>query len=81
MARIGGRKPYKSDRWQPVPGQLATYVGRSSRLLKGGHHLRVIAEARAGRLLVEAIGHAGLPVRFTVAAANVGRPQPQLFDT
>lgn len=62
-----------------MQGQLASYTGRTSRLLRGAKLLRVLAEASGRRVVVEAIGHAGKPVRFTVLASNLGRPQPQLF--
>jgi hypothetical protein len=71
----------KKTAWKATPGQLASYVGRSSRLLRGGRTLRVLAEARGKRMLVEAIGHAGMPVIFTVKAMNLGQPQPDFFDT
>ena len=67
-------------RWIPEPGQLASYTGGSSRLLKGGKLLRVVAEASTERMIVEAIGNNGKPVRFTVLTKNLGRPQPQLFE-
>lgn len=71
----------KKSAWKATPGNLASYVGRSSRLLRGGHTLRVLAEARGKRMLVEAIGYAGTPVIFTVKTMNLGQPQPDLFDT
>jgi len=48
--------------------------------LKNGKLLRVVAEATNQRMIVEAIGHNGTPVRFTVLTKNLGRPQPQLFE-
>lgn len=70
----------KSTRWAPVPGQYASYTGRTSRLLRGGRTVEVVAEAAGRRMVVKAIGHGGAPVSFTVAAKNLGRPQPGLFD-
>ncbi len=66
--------------WMPVPGGYASYIGRSSRLLRGGELLEVVAEAAGRRMVVRAIGHAGRPVQFTVLAKNLGQPQPQLFE-
>jgi hypothetical protein len=40
----------------------------------------VIAEAVAGRMVVEAIGKQGIPVRFTVKRENLKPMQPCLFD-
>ena len=65
--------------WQPVAGQLARYVGDSSVLLRGGGVVRILAEARGRRTVVEGIGHAGRPVSFTVATANLAAPLPDLF--
>jgi len=31
--------------WTPMPGSYASYIGRSSRLLRGGKILEVVAEA------------------------------------
>lgn len=66
--------------WQPVPGADAAYIGKGARLLKQGRRVSVIAQASGGRMVVQAIGHKGEPVTFTVAAANLGQPQPDLFD-
>ena len=70
----------KKSVWLPLAGTVATYVGRSSRLAKGGYNVRVIAEACAGRMVVEGIGRRGLPVRFTVKRENLAPLQPGLFD-
>ena len=59
---------------------MATYIGRASRLAKGGYNVRVVAETCANRMLVEAIGRRGLPVRFTVKRENLAPLQPGLFD-
>jgi hypothetical protein len=65
------------SRWLPTPGTLATYAGqtRASR-----RNVRVVAEAVAGHLIVEAIGRQGAPVRFTVKRHSLSQPQPDLFD-
>jgi hypothetical protein len=62
--------------WYPNPGHIAIYLGqtRASR-----RNVRVLAEARKGRMLVEAIGRNGHPVRFTVLKDNLVQPQPDLF--
>ena len=61
----------------PPAGTLATYRGRSRRSLR---NVRVLAEASAGRMVVEAIGRQGLPVRLTVKQSNLVPMQPDLFD-
>jgi hypothetical protein len=43
-------------------------------------NVRVIAEAVAGRMVVEAIGKDGVPVRFTVKQDNLRPLQPGLFE-
>lgn len=60
-----------------APGMLATYVGRTRRQVR---NVRVLAEASGGRMLVEAIGRRGVPVRFTVKRENLVPPAPDLFD-
>jgi hypothetical protein len=70
----------KSPAWQPVPGCMASYTGRTSRLLRGGREVQVVAEASGGRTVVKALGHAGEPVEFPVLTANLAQPQPFLFD-
>lgn len=70
----------KRIKWTPVAGHFASYTGSSSPLLRGGRMVEVVAEASGRRMVVRAIGHAGLPVHFTVATHNLGRPQPGLFD-
>ena len=42
--------------------------------------VRILAEARCQRMVVEAIGRAGHPVRFTVKTENLYQPQPDLFE-
>ena len=63
--------------WLPHAGVVATYAGRSK---KTARNVRVIAEASAGRMVVEAIGRQGVPVRFTVKRENLSPLQPSLFD-
>ncbi|MGE5469973.1 MAG: hypothetical protein ACM3X0_04155 [Bacteroidota bacterium] len=63
--------------WLPPAGTLATYCGRSRRSMR---NVRVVAEASAGCMVVEAIGKQGLPVRLTVKQANLAPMQPDLFD-
>ena len=65
--------------WLPEIGILATYVGRASRMRKG-YNVRVVAEACAGRMVVEAIGRSGKAVRFTIKRENLAPLQPGLFD-
>ena len=64
----------------PQIGIVATYVGRSSRMAKGGYNVRVVAEACGGRMVVEGIGRRGVTVRFTVKRENLAPLQPSLFD-
>lgn len=66
--------------WQPQPGSHACYKGNAAKLLRMGTMVKVVAEASAGRMVVEAIGHRGVIVSFTVATKNLTRPQPGLFD-
>jgi hypothetical protein len=65
------------SRWMPSPGALATYAGQTR---AGRRNVRVVAEAVAGHLIVEAIGRQGAPVRFTVKRHSLSQPQPDLFD-
>lgn len=65
-----------NQRWYPRMGGLATYVGQTRASTR---NVRVIAEARKGRMLVEAIGRKGRPVQFTVLRGNLVQPQPDLF--
>lgn len=66
--------------WLPQIGVVVTYVGRASRLTRGAYNVRVVAETCAGRMLVEAIGRSGAPVRFSVKRENLAPLQPGLFD-
>jgi len=43
-------------------------------------NVRVLAEASAGRMVVEAIGREGFPVRLTVKRENLRPLPPGLFD-
>jgi len=70
----------KKTTWHPEIGILATYVGRASTLARGGYNVRVVAEASVDRMVVEAIGRSGSPVRFTVKRENLAPLQPGLFD-
>lgn len=63
--------------WLPNAGTVAAYRGRSS---KNARNVLVIAEASGGRMVVEAIGRQGLPVRLTVKQENLVPMQPGLFD-
>ncbi|MGA9396084.1 MAG: hypothetical protein WCA83_11080 [Azonexus sp.] len=67
----------KKSSWSPNPGVVATYIGRNRNAVR---NVRVIAEAVAGRMVVEAIGKNGVPVRFTVKQENLRPLQPGLFD-
>ena len=66
--------------WLPQMGTVASYVGKASTLARGGYNVRVVAEACAGRVVVEAIGRRGTPVTFTVKRENLVPLQPGLFD-
>lgn len=63
--------------WLPPAGTVAVFAGRSK---KTARNVRVVAEASAGRMVVEAIGRKGVPVRFTVKRENLAPLQPGLFD-
>jgi len=63
--------------WLPPAGTLATYRGRTR---KATRNVRVVAEASAGRMVVEAIGKQGVPVRLTVKRENLLPMEPDLFD-
>lgn len=62
--------------WTPAPGQIATYIGRTKAQTR---NVIVIAEAVAGRMVVEAIGRKGVNVHLTVSRDNLREPQPDLF--
>jgi hypothetical protein len=63
--------------WLPPAGTLATYRGRSRQSTR---NVRVVAEASAGRMVVEAIGRQGSLVRLTIKQDNLLPMQPDLFD-
>ncbi len=62
--------------WTPAPGLLATYVGKTKAQTR---NVMIIAEAVAGRMVVEAIGRKGINVRLTVSRTSLREPQPDLF--
>lgn len=64
-------------KWTPTPGAIATYHGRTKASTRT---VRVIAEAVAGRMVVEAVGKKGVNVRLTVKRESLREPQPDLFD-
>lgn len=61
----------------PRAGSLVTYMGRAR---TSARNVRVLAEASGGRMVVEAIGRQGVPVRLTVKQENLRLMQPDLFD-
>ena len=63
--------------WIPPAGTVATYLGRSRKLSRT---VRVVAEASGGRMVVEAIGRRGVPVRITIKQENLKPLPPGLFD-
>ena len=63
--------------WSPTPGTLAIYVGRTKSQTR---NVIVVAEAVAGRMVVEAIGRQGANVRLTVKRESLREPQPDLFE-
>lgn len=64
-------------KWTPSPASIAIYMGRSKASTRT---VRVVAEAVAGRMVVEAIGKKGVKVRLTVKRESLKEPQPDLFD-
>ncbi len=70
----------KKTKWEPQIGALASYVGRARSLSRNGYNVRIVAETCANRLLVEALGRSGTPIRFTVKRENLAPLQPGLFD-
>lgn len=61
----------------PAIGTLVIYRGQTR---KATRHVRVIAEASGGHMIVEAIGRNGQLVRLTVKQKNLLPKQPDLFD-
>jgi hypothetical protein len=55
---------------------MATYIGRTKAQTR---NVIVIAEAVAGRMVVEAVGKKGVNVRLTVKRESLKEPQPDLF--
>ncbi|WP_263771400.1 hypothetical protein [Propionivibrio soli] len=72
--------PRKKSAPLPQIGAIVTYVGKSRTLARGGYNVRVVAETCGGRMMVEAIGRSGQPVRFSVKNENLAPLQPGLFD-
>lgn len=70
----------RKKKWEPSIGAVAQYIGGYSSLSRHGHTVRVIAEASGRRMVVEAIGKKGAPVRITVKTENLGPVAPGLFD-
>lgn len=66
--------------WMPEIGALCRYVGKSRTLSRGGHTLRVVAETSGMRMVCEAMGKQGSPVRVTVKVVNLVPEPPGLFD-
>lgn len=65
-----------TPRWQPKTGEIALYLGQTRAKAR---NVRILVEARNGRMVVEAIGRQGAPVQFTVLKTNLVQPQPDLF--
>jgi hypothetical protein len=70
----------RKKKWEPSIGAVAQYVGGNSSLSRHGHTVRVIAEASGQRMIVEAIGKNGAPVRVTVMTKNLAPLAAGLFD-
>lgn len=64
--------------WLPPIGSIAHYTGKSGKRRR--YTVRVKAEARGGRYVVEAIGLSGKLVRFTIKRENLAPLEPGLFD-
>ena len=67
----------RPDSLLPPAGTLVTYQGKTRATTR---NVRVVAEASGGRMIVEAIGRRGQPVRLTVKQANLLPKVPDLFD-
>lgn len=63
--------------WFPAAGAVVAYAGRNKKLSR---NVKVVAEACGGRMVVEAIGRKGVPVRLTVKQDSLQPMQPGLFD-
>lgn len=70
----------KTKSWIPPIGAIANYVGKSSGITRRGHTVRIKAEARGERFVVEAINANGKPVLLTIKGENLAPLQPGLFD-
>ena len=69
--------PFRASSSLPLAGSLMTYLGRSRATTR---NVRVLAEASGGRMVVEAIGRKGVPVRLTVKPENLRPMEPDLFE-
>jgi len=69
--------PRAQSSWLPCAGTVATYVDRNPKMAR---NVRALAEASAGRMVVEAIGRKGFPVSLTVKQENLRPLPPGLFD-
>ncbi len=69
--------PRAQSSWLPCAGSVATDVGQNP---KTARNVRVLAEAAAERIVVEAIGRKGFPVRLTIKQENLRPLPPGLFD-
>ena len=63
-------------KWTPIPGAIATYAGRTR---ADTRTVRVVAEALAGRIVVEAIDRKGVNLRLAVMKKRLAEPPPDLF--
>lgn len=63
-------------RWQPAPGKIALYRGRTKAQTR---IVRILAEAVGNCMVVEAVGKQGHNVRLTVKRSSLLEPQPDLF--
>lgn len=70
----------KITSWIPPIGSIANYTGKGSSTMRRGYTVRIKAEARGGRFVVEGIGRNGKPVLFTIKRENLAPLQPGLFD-
>ena len=70
------RQSQKASQWETLPDQLAFFRSRGLAGQTGGFTVRIVAQARAGRWYVEAIGRRGGLVKFAVGRINLTQPQP-----
>lgn len=66
----------RSTPWLPRAGAIVSYAGRSREM----RTVRLVAEASAGWMIVEAIGRDAISVRFSVKRRNFDPLQPGFFD-